>query len=198
MIRQKGKTVLITGVIAFLLCACGQNSNIEETSLKFEKDGTVVNTIVEDFDETLYNADDLKGMVLSEVAAFNTSAGADSISVDKIATDDGKVTLSMTYAGAGEYAEFNNTILFSGTVSEAYEAGLNFDISLTSTQKDGGKIGKEDILQMGDSRMIILEEPVIVITSSPILYTSDNVEVLSGKRVKVTGEGAAYLILKQK
>ena len=179
------------------MCACGQNGKIEETSLKLEKDGTVVNTIVEDFDETLYNVEDLKSMVLGEVAAFNSTAGADSISVDKLEAEDGKIVLSMTYAGAGEYTEFNDSILFSGTVLEAYEAGLDFDITLTSTQEDGGQIGKEEILKMGDYGIIILEEPVKVETASKILYTSDNVEVLSGKSAKVTEtEEAAYLIIK--
>lgn len=197
MISQKIKTVLVTGVIALGLCACGQNGKIEETSLKFEKDGTVVNTIVEDFDETLYKVEDLKSMVLGEVAAFNSTAGADSISVDKLEAEDGKIVLSMTYAGAGEYTEFNDSILFSGTVLEAYEAGLDFDITLTSTQEDGGQIGKEEILKMGDYGIIILEEPVKVETASKILYTSDNVEVLSGKSAKVTEtEEAAYLIIK--
>lgn len=197
MISQKIKTVLVTGVIALGLCACGQNGKIEETSLKLEKDGTVVNTIVEDFDETLYKVEDLKSMVLGEVAAFNSTAGADSISVDKLEAEDGKIVLSMTYAGAGEYTEFNDSILFSGTVLEAYEAGLDFDITLTSTQEDGGQIGKEEILKMGDYGIIILEEPVKVETASKILYTSDNVEVLSGKSAKVTEtEEAAYLIIK--
>ena len=87
--------------------------------------------------------------------------------------------------------------LITQCILEAYEAGLDFDITLTSTQEDGGQIGKEEILKMGDYGIIILEEPVKVETASKILYTSDNVEVLSGKSAKVTEtEEAAYLIIK--
>ncbi|MBQ6887542.1 MAG: hypothetical protein IJN54_08535 [Lachnospiraceae bacterium] len=196
MIRQKIKAILMTGAIIFSLCACGQNTAKEETSVKFEKDGAVVNTIIEDFDETLYNVEDLKSMVLNEVAAFNSASGDKGISVEKLEVKDGKVTVAMTYANAEKYTEFNDKILFFGTIAQAYEAGLSFDIQLTSTKKDGGQIGKEEILQLRDCEIIILEEPVAVVTPSKILYASSNVEVLSGKSARVTdAEEAAYLIV---
>lgn len=197
MIRQKGKAVLVAGLAVFALCACGQSAEEDVTSVKIEKDGTVVNTIIEDFDESLYSVDALKNMVLSEAAAFNSSSGEKSIAVDKLEAADGKVTVAMTFAGASEYSEFNDKVLFFGTVLEGYEAGLDLDITLTSTQKDGGKIGKEEILNMGDSYMVILEELIQVMTPSKIIYASENVAVLSGNSAKVLDNGeAAYLILK--
>lgn len=197
MIRQKIKAILMAGVVIFSLCSCGQNDAAEETSVKFEKDGTVINTIIEDFDESLYNVDELKSMVLNEVASFNSSSGANSISVDKLEAKDGKVTVSMSYAGAAKYEEFNEKVLFYGTVSEAYAAGINLDITLNSTKKDGGQIEKEDILAMNDYGIIILEEPIAVMTPSKIVYASSNVEVLSGKKAKVisTEQSPAYLII---
>lgn len=196
MIRQRAKALLIAAVIMLNLCACGQNAAGEETSVKFQQDGTVVNTIIEDFDETLYNVDELKNMVLREVAAFNSNGNK--VSVDKLEVNDNKVTVVMTYGGAGQYAEFNEKILFSGTVLEAYEQGLNLDITLTSTKKDGGQIGEEEILQLGDHGIIILEEPIKVVTTSKILYASDNVEILSAKTARVMEgtENVAYLIMK--
>lgn len=197
MIRQKIKAILMTGAVILSLCACGQNDATEGTSVKFQKDGTVVNTIIEDFDESIYNVDELKSMVLNEVAAFNSSTEEKSISVDKLEAADGKVTVVMTYAGAEKYAEFNEKVLFYGTVSEAYAAGLNFDITLNSTKKDGGTIGKEEILSMNDYGIIILEEPVAVTTPTKIVYASSNVDVLSGKSAQVTDaeQSAAYLII---
>lgn len=197
MIRQRIKAILMTGVVIFSLCACGQDVSTEETSVKIEKDGTVVNTIIEEFDETLYNVEDLKSMVLSEVASFNSASDGKSISVDKLEAKDGKVTVSMTFAGTGQYAEFNEKVLFYGTISEAYQAGLDFDITLNSTKKDGGQIGKEEILGMNDYGIVILEEPIAVMTPSKIVYASSNVEVLSAKSAKVTSteQSAAYLII---
>ena len=197
MMRQKVKAVLAAGMVMLALCACGQEKEAETTSVKIEKDGTVVNTIIEEFDESLYNVDALKSMVLSEAAAFNSSSEGNSISVDKLEAADGKVTVVMTFSGASDYSEFNEKILFYGTVLEGYEAGLDLNISLISAQKDGGEIGKEEILQMGESNLIVLEEPVNVITPSKIMYASENVVVLSDKSAKVLDNGeAAYLILK--
>lgn len=197
MMRQKVKAVLAAGMLMLALCACGQEKEAETTSVKIEKDGTVVNTIIEDFDESLYNVDALKSMVLSEAAAFNSSSEGNSISVDKLEAADGKVTVVMTFSGASGYSEFNEKVLFFGTVLEGYEAGFDLDISLISTKKDGGEIGKEEILQMGESGLIVLEEPVNVITPSKIMYASENVAVLSDESAKVLDNGeAAYLILK--
>ena len=197
MIRQKIKAILMTGAIIIGLCACGQEAATEETSVKFEKDGTVVNTIIEEFDETLYNVEDLKSMVLSEVASYNSVSGEKSISVDKLEADGGKVTVAMTFAGAEKYADFNEKVLFSGTVAEAYGAGYDLNVTLDSTKKDGGQIGKEEILAMNDSGIIILEEPIAVMTQSKIVYASSNVEVLSAKSAKVTDteQSLAYLVI---
>lgn len=198
MTRHKIKAILLAGAAIFLVSACGQSSQIEETSVKLVKDGTVVNTIVEEFDETLYSKDSLQSMVLNEVAAFNSSEEELNISVDKLETADGKVTVVMTYSNTEAYAEFNEKTFYSGTVSEAYEAGVNLDVTLHSTGKDGGQITKEEILKMGGYRIVIVEEPIKVITDSQILYTSSNVEVLSGKAARVTDktEENAYLIMK--
>lgn len=197
MIRQKRRAVLLSLLAVFVFCACGQNTETEETSVRIEKDGTVTNTIVEEFDESLYDVGALKSMVLSEAAAFNNTAGEKSVSVDKLETKDGKVIVGMTFAGASKYTEFNEKILFYGTVSEGCESGLDLDITLLSTKKDGGSIGKEEILKMGDSPLVILEEPITVETPSKILYASENVAVLSANSAKVLDNGeAAYLILK--
>lgn len=197
MIRQKIKAILLAGAVIIGLCACGKESAAEETFVKFEKDGAVVSTIIEDFDETLYNVEDLKTMVLSEAASYNSVSGEKSISVDKLEAKDGRVTVTMTFAGAEKYADFNEKVLFCGTISEAYAAGCDFDITLNSAKQDGGQIGKEEILAMNDYQIIILEEPITVVTPSKIIYASSNVEILSGKRAKVTDtdKSAAYLII---
>ena len=197
MIRQKIKAILMTGAVIVSLCACGQKAVTEETSVKLEKDGTVVNTIVEEFDETLYNVDDLKSMVLSEVASFNSVSGEKSISVDKLEAKDVKVTVAMTFAGAENYVDFNEKVLFFGTVSEAYAKGYSLDITMNSTKKDGGQIEKEEILAMNDYGIVITEEPIAIMTPSKIVYASSNVEVLSSKSAKATNteQSAAYLII---
>ena len=141
--------------------------------------------------------EDLKSMVLSEVASYNSVSGEKSISVDKLEADGGKVTVAMTFAGAEKYADFNEKVLFSGTVAEAYGAGYDLNVTLSSTKKDGGQIGKEEILAMNDYGIIILEEPIAVMTQSKIVYASSNVEVLSAKSAKVTDteQSLAYLVI---
>ncbi len=194
---KKWKLLFVTVVSVFCLTACGMLSKTEETTVKFEKDGVVVNTIVEAFDEKRYDVDDLQDMVMKEVAAFNATSDAKGITVDKIEVKNGHVELVMTYSSAGQYSEFNGNILFYGTVQEAVDAGLNLDIQLVSTGKDKTTIGKNELLNMGDSKLVIVEEAMVVQMPSDIVYASENTNVLTGKKAKVLDtEEAAYFILK--
>ncbi len=197
MNRQKSKGMFFVILCSFLLCGCEQNGKTDGTSVKIEEDGTVIHTIIEEFDETLYNEDALKNMVLAEASAFNSTAGAGSMTVDKLEAEDGKVTVKMTFEEASMYADFNGKTFFYGTVSQAYDAGMNMDVTLSSTKEDEESIGKEEILKLGEAKLLVIEEPIEVFVPSKILYASENVAVISGKSAKVLDDGKiAYLILK--
>lgn len=200
MIWRKCKTAFFIGIMAFCLCACGQNKEEarQETEIAVQKDGSLVNTIVEDFDETLYNVENLRNMILGEVAEFYSSSGEKNITVDKVEASKGKITVVMKYAKAEAYEQYNGKTCFLGTVAQAHEAGKNLEIELLSAKKGEAAISKEDLLTMGESQLLIIEEPVKVSTYSKILYASENVEILSSKSARIVsdGENPAYLILK--
>lgn len=168
------------------------------------KDGSIVETLVEDFSEELYDEENLRNMILSEVEDFNKGQGDSGISIDKLEQKDGEMTVRMKYPSAEVYSsyntdEYNHMSLFSGTVSQAMDAGYSMDVSMQNTKGDEF-IGKAELLEMGEQNIVISENPMRVKVDGRIEYISRNVTV-SGKdeAVLVGDEEAAetyYIIYK--
>lgn len=200
---QRLKAVLTVGILCMFLCACSRDSNgTKETTVKIGQDGTITNTIIENFDSSLYNAEDLQSMMLSEVSLFNSTTGGKSITIDKVEASEGQIEVTMTYAAASVYGEFNERTFFYGSRKEFYDSGINSEGIMFHT-KDGDDYGMESLLEKEDTWILVLEKSktegsIKVETPLKILYVSDNVEFLSGKsaRIQADTEGPAYLIMK--
>ena len=200
---QRLKAVLLAGAMCIFLCACSKTSEVtKETTVRIEQDGTITNTIIENFDASLYSADNLQSMMLGEVSAFNSTSGGKSISIDKVEAAENQVEVVMTYAGASIYEEFNEVTFFYGTMKEFYDAGIETE-GIMLHEKNGDSYGMEELLKMEENLIIVLEKAkpegaIKVETPSKILYASDNVEFLSNKSVRILAdtEDFAYIIIK--
>ena len=68
----------------------------------------------------------------------------------------------MQYADASAYSAFNKLALFVGTVKDAFNAGYDLNVTLSSLKGDGEQIGKEDLLKMGEKHIAVVREAVNV------------------------------------
>lgn len=190
--------ILLAGLF---LWGCGKSNaggdaaaaeNISATEITVQKDGSIIETITEEFTKDYYKEEGLRNMVLSEVADFNNGA-EEAISVDKFEKKNGKIVIVMKYPSAEVYSEYNtnaydNKMLFFGTVAQAYDAGYSLDITLRNAKNEEETIGKEEILGMGDRHILIASEPVRVATFGRILYAGENITV-TGKNKAGMHEG---------
>lgn len=190
--------ILLAGLF---LWGCGKSNaggdaaaagNISATEITVQKDGSIIETITEEFTKDYYKEEELRNMVLSEVADFNNSAEK-AISVDKFEKKNGKIVIVMKYPSAEAYSEYNtnaydNKMLFFGTVAQAYDAGYSLDITLRNAKNEEETIGKEEILAMGDRHILIASEPSRVATFGRILYAGENITV-TGKNKAGMHEG---------
>lgn len=179
--------ILLTGL---LLGGCGEQpaksdadiatKNSSSCAIEVMKDGSIMETITEEFSEEYYDEESLKTMILSEVADFNRSHANDTISVDKLENKNGKITVKIRYPSADIYTEYNTDdynakTLFNGTVAEAYDAGYSLDISMTDV-KGENTIDKDELLGMGSEKIIISEAPLQIKVPGKILYVGEKVE----------------------
>lgn len=213
------KRKMAAGILlaALMLYGCGEkepdmdSETVEAaealtSEVEVRKDGSIVETVVEDFPEEFYNGENLRNMILSEVENYNKGHGDSGISVDKLEQKNGAVTVQMKYPSAEVYSvyntdEYNHMSFFSGTVSQAFDAGYSMDVMLQDP-KGNESIGKAQLLEMGEQKIVISENPMRIRVDGRIQYTSGNVTV-SGKDEAVlagTGEEDAaeiyYIIYK--
>ena len=162
--------VLLAGLI---LWGCGDSQSgdgdmeveaAEDLSAQVEvrKDGSITETLVEDFAEEYYDEESLRNMLLAEVAEFNKSHGDAAVSVDKLEREDGAVTVQLTYPSAEIYSQYNTDDynekkLYCGTVKDAYDAGYPLDVSMQDT-KGENTIGKQELLEMGEQYILITDD----------------------------------------
>lgn len=158
----------------------------ETVEVEVLKDGSVIETLTEAFEAEYYNEENLKNMVLSEVADFNkqTLDGDGDISVEKFESKNGSITVRMKYPSSQMYTEYNTDqynqkSLFCGTIAEAYDAGYTLDLTMKDS-KGEKTVGKEELLKMGEDKILIAEAPMHVTVPGKILYIGENI-VPSGK-----------------
>jgi hypothetical protein len=163
----------------------------ESDAISIHTDGSITEIVQEQLDADYYNADELQQMITTEVQEYNSKNGADSITVTEFTVEDGTVNLKMEYASANDYAQFNQTELYYGSMINAQLAGYLFDVSFQEV-KDGvvknSSVTGSEVIKSMDKNVLILRGPMEVQLPGDVLYTSDNAEILSADVVNATGD----------
>lgn len=196
--RKKLSSILALVIITVFTAGCGSSVNGDHIGLSFRKNGSVVHTIVEDFAESYYDLEELKAGIEEQITEYNNTSGADSIELISANAKDGIVTVVMNFSKAAHYTGFYKKALFCGTIQDAYKAGYDLNITLTSTENSDTKIGRSQILEMSDRHIIIVREAVPIRPYAEILYTSGDVTVSEDRREATPGnsENLSYIIFK--
>lgn len=115
--------VLCTGVFA----GCGASYAADESTVFVLKDGGIVSTDVEAFDESAYDESGLKSYAKETIENYNNINGEGLVKLKDMSVKDKKATIILSYASAADYQKFNGIELFSGSVAEALAAGYTFE-----------------------------------------------------------------------
>lgn len=188
MKRVKG---LVLAVMALgLLTGCSKFSP-KETAVSIGKDGTVTAAILDKLDQSYYDAEELKANVESSVADYNSSAGEDTITVEKFEIgEENDVELFMKYASYKDYADFNNVDFYVGDITDGYNnGGYRFETTFRQVEKGkivGEGIQREEIYAGSNHPMIVFSEDMAVEVPGNILYVSSNVEVTGKKSARMS------------
>lgn len=192
------KRFIVVGILAALtlgLSACAKGDvQVEEdvmNSLSILEDGSIKSIIIEDFSENYYNVDDLTKMILDTISVYQKEDPDSSIVLETCEMVEQQVKVVMKYNSAEAYNGYNNEDLFVGTVQEAYGEGYDLNMTLTGTDKEASKIGRQELLGMGENHIMILENTMDegmlrVNCYDTILYTGDGVSPIEKKRADVT------------
>lgn len=214
VVKVKKRFCAVMLTCAVMLSACSSNVTKEtednfSTSVTIKKDGYIEDKITEEFSKDYYDEAELETMINQSVSEYLKNAPDSKISVKKCKKDKNNVVVEMEYSDYKAYEGFNGQTFFSGTIKEAYEEGydLNFKLSSVDTETKT-VVSKQELLNMGDSHIVIMEinadvqnmqeiEPVYINCYDEILYVGDGVS-LSGKKTAKANvtEGMAVVVFK--
>lgn len=194
---KKIKILFLAGCLTALLGACGlAGGKIDTTTVSFNKDGTIKETIVEDFSQPYYDMEELKSDISSEISAYNNATGDQEAVVlgDVELSEDKQIHVEIEFKSYKDYKAFNEKELFWGTVADAYNAGFEFT-SMRDVMQEGVVLSAADVLEKGDMHMVVLEEAQQLIVPGKIAYISDGVSVIEEKRAVNLNEGQNAFII---
>ena len=203
---KKFNTAGMLAVLMLCLTACGSGTDAGETdmnSLTLAKNGSVENTIVESFDKEYYDLEGLNTMIGDSIEQYCTQNPTAEITLTRSEVTDDKVKVNMKYDSAATYMGYNSELLFVGTVQEAYAAGYDLNLSLASVRDETDRIGKQELLEMGEHHIVLMEIPDSMENGlrlecyGDILYVGDNISVVSKKTADIEQtQGVSVVVFK--
>ena len=167
--KKFGQIVLVLLLSVGMFTGCGTSYKADESTVFVLKDGKIVSTDVENFDEKTYDKDGLKEYVKNEIDTYNEKNGKGSVSLKKLDTGEKKATLTIAYRTAEDYQKFNDMELYTGSVAEALAAGYSFDGSFASVKNGKIKACESSAFLYDSSYKVV----VIRGNTNCLLYTSD-------------------------
>ena len=173
---------------AILLMGCGQKFEPTESTIFVTSKGVVKSAIMESFDKSYYDFDELYKSVEKEVKVYCLDNIEETVTLTSLTEENDSVTLLMDYQTVEDYANFNEVLLFSGTFAQAVAEGY-----LPDTLHDVEGITAEiDLEKQGDLKVLVTEESVCIQTSGRIKYVSDNVTLMDKKLARALEAGKMH------
>ena len=165
--------------------------NILQLKNNLGRNGDITLYIVEWFDESLYDFNELCNMNQQEIDAYNN--GSNKVSVVKSELDKNMLTLVIKYTSDDAYYDMNNTVLFYGDCASAKKAGYNLTGKVSSVS-DSNVLSQKDWEGIADKKVIIVSESIDVVMPSKPLYVSEGVSVKGNKNARIASDGLQYII----
>lgn len=150
-----------------LFAGCGAAKlpeTIETTTISINDEGGITSYLVEEFNKEYYDVSELTQMAVEDAAAYNEEHQTGEIipltvvDVTTLAGNEGsKVMVQHKYNSDEDYAGYNESEFFYGTVAEALAAGYELTALLTSV-KDKAPLSQEELLAKPDKTYILITD----------------------------------------
>ena len=166
--------VLIIALAVFFFGSCGTNYAETDTNTVYVlKNGKIISTDVEAFDEKSYDKEALKAYIKENIDTYNAENGKDSLKQKSFEVEEGEAVLVLEYASVDAYEGVNGVELFVGTVKEAQDAGYAFDVNFAKLSEGKALVAKADDFVKADGyKVVIIKSNTKVVVPGKICYVS--------------------------
>lgn len=200
-----------TGLCVFtctvlFLTGCGQTkvpAEVNATSLAITAKGVVTSYLVDVLDKNYYDVAGLTEMALEEVTDYNTEHQKGEtvpVTMEKVETFEGsdKVVVTHRYDSADTYADFNESFLYYGTVSDAVGYACDtLDPNLVSV-KDGTRITEEQLQNVQNRHVLITDARAVIYCPYGVDYMSNGAVYREDGTVDASNAEGIVMILMKK
>lgn len=177
---------VLTAVL--MLTGCDGKFEPTESTVFITSKGAVKSAVMESFEESYYDFDELSADVNEAVKDYCEGTSEDAVVMESLTPGEGSVTLFMNYGTVKDYADFNDALLFAGTFAEAKAAGYEPE-NLLDVEGQAAEMTEEEKEKL---KVIVTEESICIQTSGRIRYVSDNVSVIDKKLAKAMEAGKTH------
>lgn len=176
--RKKFIGFLLAWLVALslILPGCALPNSNENRTLAVDEEGVLTETIVEDMTSgDTFTEEDLSYYIKQQIMAYQgTEEGG--VTLDTCSIRDQAVRIVLKYKTAQDFAGFNKTTCFLGTLKEAEKAGYSFDRELTDSFGNAAD-SAELASRSSEWQVLIVSEPMYVRLYDKILYSSEGVTI---------------------
>lgn len=184
--------IFIIMTMLCLLTGCGGEAVPDRNTVSIQKDGTIRQTIVDQFEPEYYDIEELRTMAQEKIAQIGGTEAK--IVCESVKAEEGRVIVEMTYQKDEDYRNYNNRELFNGTVSEASAQGYSFTNLVGA---DGAAVGEAEVSSAGENHVVFIQtkkgESLDVNVYGKIVYVSGNM-TLSDQKNAVIAAGEEDIV----
>ncbi len=188
-------TVMMVCVVWLAGCESDQ-TEFTKSGIEVSEDNTINAVIIENFTADYYQMEELKQFVTEDVANYNTELGSTAVTVGESSMENGTIRLNLAFQNFDAYNGYMPEEVFIGDLQGAYDRGYSFDRTLNTAGKDGQTIARADLMNMGNSKVIVVTGDLCVRCPSKILYYSTGMTLLDSQTVSADSAGNYFIIYK--
>lgn len=188
--------IIILGV--FVFGSCGTDyTKTDMNTVYVLKDGKIVSTDLETFDEKKYSQEELESYVAGIIDTYNKENGEDSMKQKSLSIEEKAAKLVLEYANADVYEAVNGIEFFVGSVEEANKAGYTFTEEINFAKLVDGKAVAavpSDFADNADYKVIVIKSNTKVVVPGEICFVSTDNIAKVGDDYVVIKDGSELLI----
>lgn len=154
--------------------------------ITINKDGSLTEISVEDFDTAEYDPDGLKKMIDETISDYNGSD--EKIELKSLDIKDGMARAVISYKSPEDYAAYNEKVFSIGKASD-------LDITGITLANDDNEVLTHDAMEKIKGSYVMLNDDTLVNTPNTIQYVSRNVEKTGKKTAEVKKAGIDSVII---
>ena len=193
----------MAGLLAVMLAGCGNSewnsADAQVTTLRIDKDGKVLEIVIEDFAESYYDEAEFKDLLESDIASYVADAGGSGgsgapIVLNEVKKEGTKIRTSTTYETAEDYSDFTLESLYYGTVRQGRLRGFELPSRLNSSENKPYQVSDAD----ADNHVIFTDGKDHIVTPYKIIAATEGVSVISDNEADFSGtEGRSAVLLEK-